>query len=193
MPWDISSLICCLRHFITALTCLTPAASFYTHLANTMWVSTPYTYAVHQAIGGEVCNDVQVTSHMDLDKPGWCGSSMVVGDVERDVGCPLLCLSLAVLWHWSLSWCWVHVSWGLVNLYRDGSVWSSVLAAMSSLMCTHPLGRDFFCWVSRWYLRGIFVVFIEGMEELSCQCCGVFTIELKWGHALGVVGWRLDR
>ena len=78
-------------------------------------------------------------------------------------------------------------------MYRDRLVRASVLTSLATSSHTHPLGRGFLHWVDWQYFNGVLVVFSESMEELSCQRCGVFMIELKQGHASLVIGWRLDR
>jgi hypothetical protein len=87
--------------------------------------------------------------------------------------------------------------------YQLGSVTlASTLTSTSSGMYTQPFSsddwvdaealgddaRDFFSVVVGWRnLSGILVVF-KGIDEATCQCCGLRTIEVNPRHTVGLNG-----
>ena len=133
--------------------------------------------SVVRAVGGEAGYDVRVIGHVDLDEPGWCGATELVGDGEGYHLVPLVDLKvlrdenrcqLPAL----LSACGIVARWSRSPVARLSS--DSCLTSSTSSLYRHPLGR-----VGRRYCVGIFVVLLDGRGQLIDQRDGVFTREAK--------------
>ena len=154
--------------------------------------------AVVSASKREVAYHIQVSRHMDLDEPGWCGHSVLIGDGERDEVFPNVVDKSLGRFDWShcLRCCCTCVSWGGRWPYRLGSRNSPCLPSMLSSTYAHPLGRPFIRWDERgcWYFDGIFVIFVNELGNLSCQHGDIRVCKMNSGHLLmWWCGWGSDK
>ena len=140
---------------------------------------------------------VRVSHHVDLDEPCRRQDSMFIGDGEGDKIRPDVVDEPFwwVEWHHRLRCCCMCVSRGGRWPYQLGLCNSSCLPSSSSSLYSHPLGRPFICWDERgcWYFDSIFVVFINELGNLSCQCCNVRMHEANSGHFSMWCVWGSDK
>jgi hypothetical protein len=150
---------------------------------------------------------------MGPDIPRWRFAAVVL-DTEWDIG--RASVMFEARWcrrygscRWSSSISRIRRLWRVSGAssiwYLPGSTTSALTPTVtSSASYTQPFGndgvveseslsddaRDFFAVVVRWRnLNGILVVF-EGVDEVSCQRCGLRTIEVNPRHAVGRNGSR---
>jgi hypothetical protein len=137
-----------------------------------------------------------------------CFTAMLVSDTEGDIGRASIVFEAGRDWGCNSSGGpralrLLRVSGASSIWYRLGSVTSaSTLTSTSSGTYTQPFGSDglvdaealcddscdLFSVVVGWRNRsGILVVF-EGIDEVSCQRCGLRTIEVNPRHAVGLNG-----
>jgi hypothetical protein len=144
---------------------------------------------------------------MGTDVTGWYFAAVLL-DTEGDEGGAAIVLEARRCWRygsssWSTALCLLRVSGAASVRYWSGSTTSALTSALtSSASYTQPFGSNSrvdsepFCndvgdflaiIVGRRNRSGIFVVF-KGVEDASCQCCGLRTIEVKPRHAVGQNG-----
>jgi hypothetical protein len=145
---------------------------------------------------------------VDVDVMHQRFTAIVIVDTEGDIGRASVMFEARWNWqygssNWSIDLRLLCISRTLSVRYWLGSVTLALTSVLtSSAMYTQPFGSDSqvntkslgddtgnfpSVVVGWWNHSGIFMVF-KGINEVTCQCCGLCTIEVKPRHVLGLNG-----